>query len=100
MRVLQVKYDFLIRGIDDEDIRCLKRSYEDLLQNVSENQRVVHSETLSFWLNGTHWMDHSKTLIPDPQPPKKRRKNVDDDLPTPHKSGECARFTSKRTSTC
>ena len=83
----QVKYDFLIRGIDGEDISFLKRSYEELLQSVSENSRVVNDERLSYWLNGTHWVNHSHTLIPDPQPPKKRRKHVQDDLPSPHKTG-------------
>ena len=27
----------------------------------------------SYWLNDTHWMDHSQTLIPDPVPSKRRR---------------------------
>ena len=76
--VLQVKYDFLIRGIDEEDIAFLKRSYEDLLKDDNPQ---------TYWLNDTHWVDHSETLIPDPQPPKKRRKYMQHDLPAPHKTG-------------
>ena len=73
-----MKYDFLIRGIDEEDIAFLKRSYEDLLKDDNPQ---------TYWLNDTHWVDHSETLIPDPQPPKKRRKYMQHDLPAPHKTG-------------
>ncbi|XP_076065509.1 histone-lysine N-methyltransferase SETD1-like isoform X2 [Oratosquilla oratoria] len=70
-----VLYSFLIRGIDQEDIELLKRSYEKMLSDPNQ----------SYWLNDTHWVGHPPTDIP--LPPRKKRKV--DDLPL-HKTG-CAR---------
>ena len=78
---LQVTYDFLLKGIDAEDITFLKRRYEELLQDDSPH---------TYWLNNTHWVDHPQTLIPDPAPPRKRRKYLhkdEMDLPQLHKTG-------------
>lgn len=60
---LQVNYDFLINGIDEEDCNFLKRRYDELLGEDSPQ---------TYWLNDTHWVDHTQTLISDP--PKKKRK--------------------------
>uniref|UniRef100_A0A4Y0BGX5 [histone H3]-lysine(4) N-trimethyltransferase n=1 Tax=Anopheles funestus TaxID=62324 RepID=A0A4Y0BGX5_ANOFN len=62
-------FDFLTRGIDTEDIRYIRQSYELLLMDDAN----------SYWLNATHWVDHCSTdrsfepalLLP---PPTKRRK--------------------------
>ncbi|XP_042232871.1 histone-lysine N-methyltransferase SETD1-like isoform X2 [Homarus americanus] len=75
MEEYNVLYSFLIRGIDQEDIELLKRSYEGMLADDSQ----------SYWLNDTHWVDHPPTDIP--LPPRKKRRM--DDLPI-HKTG-CAR---------
>lgn len=75
---LMLLYEFLTKGIDAEDIAYIRRSYEFLLQDDTNNS----------WLNATHFMDHCETdrsLIP---PPNKKRKK-DDDLRR-HASG-CAR---------
>lgn len=69
-------YKFLTDGIDLEDIMYLKRSYEMML-NEGLNQPNLA------WINDTHWVDHSQTLIPDP-PRKKRRV---DDFSKPHETG-------------
>uniref|UniRef100_A0A182VQ29 [histone H3]-lysine(4) N-trimethyltransferase n=1 Tax=Anopheles minimus TaxID=112268 RepID=A0A182VQ29_9DIPT len=62
-------FDFLTRGIDTEDIRYIRQSYDLLLMD----------DASSYWLNATHWVDHCATdrnfepalLVP---PPTKRRK--------------------------
>lgn len=69
---MNVLYEFLTKGIDREDIKYLKMSYEHLLADDLQN----------YWLNDTHWVDHPATEIP---PPKRRRR--DDRV---HKTG-CAR---------
>lgn len=69
---MNVLYEFLTKGIDREDIKYLKMSYEHLLADDVQN----------YWLNDTHWVDHPATEIP---PPKRRRK--DERI---HKTG-CAR---------
>lgn len=74
-------YEFLQNGIDAEDIRYLKRSYDQLLQE--------DSATNLGWINDIHWVDHPPTaLLSHPLPKKKRRT---EELPSRvHKSG-CAR---------
>lgn len=69
---MNVLYEFLTKGLDREDIKFFKLSYEQLLADDLQN----------YWLNDTHWVDHPPTEMP---PPKRRRK--DDRI---HKSG-CAR---------
>lgn len=71
---MNILYEFLRSGIDVEDVNYLKRSYEMMLQDDSQG----------YWLNDTHWVDHTHTNIPNP---KKKRK---DDAPRIHVSG-CAR---------
>lgn len=71
---MNILYEFLRNGIDVEDVNYLKRSYEMMLQDDSQG----------YWLNDTHWVDHTHTNIPNP---KKKRK---DDGPKIHVSG-CAR---------
>ncbi len=76
---MQITYSFLLQGIDQEDTCFLKRCYEELLQADNPS---------TYWLNDSHWMNHPHTLIPDPPPPRKRRKyGAQDDLPMPHKTG-------------
>ncbi len=80
---VQLTYDCLIRGIDQEDCVYLKQRYHDLLQQDSMQ---------TYWLNDSHWVDHSHTLIPDPILPRKKRKHqhLHDDLPYKlHKTGTC-----------
>ena len=60
---MQVLYDFLINGIDEEDSNFLKRRYDEMLGE---------DDMQTYWLNDTHWVDHTHTLIPDP--PKKKKK--------------------------
>lgn len=73
---MSLLYDFLTRGIDFEDIRYLKSSYEILLQDDANN----------YWLNATHWVDHCATDRNFVAPPKKRKKGS---IPEPkiHPSG-------------
>ena len=61
---VQIAYEFLVKGIDQEDTNYLKRRYDELLQDDSPQ---------TAWLNNVHWVDHCHTAIPDP-PVKKRRK--------------------------
>ena len=76
---MQVTYDFLIRGIDPEDINYLKRRYDELLQDDSPS---------TYWLNDMHWVDHAQTLLLDPPPPKKKRKHsTTEEFTKRHKTG-------------
>ncbi|KAK2708319.1 histone-lysine N-methyltransferase SETD1-like isoform X2 [Artemia franciscana] len=75
MEEMNTLYAFLAKGIDAEDIRYFKRSYEAMLAADSQG----------YWLNDTHWVDHSVTDIPY-NPSKKRRREE----PRVHKTG-CAR---------
>uniref|UniRef100_A0A182X396 [histone H3]-lysine(4) N-trimethyltransferase n=1 Tax=Anopheles quadriannulatus TaxID=34691 RepID=A0A182X396_ANOQN len=64
-----ILFDFLTRGVDAEDVRYIRQSYDMLLMD----------DASSYWLNATHWVDHCATdrnfepalLAP---PPSKRRK--------------------------
>lgn len=60
---MDILYDFLRVGIDEEDVQFMRRTYESMLQEESQ-----------YWLNDTHWVDHPATLIPSP----KKRKKTDD----------------------
>lgn len=62
---MQCTFEFLVKGMDAEDVVYLKRRYEELLQDDSPS---------TAWLNNVHWVDHTHTLIPDPPPAKRRRK--------------------------
>ena len=68
--------EFLLKGIDAEDINYLRISYEALLAN----------DMNGYWLNDTHWVDHCVTDLYS-SPPKRRKKG--DELRV-HASG-CAR---------
>ena len=84
---MQVMYDFLIRGIDEEDIGFLKRRYDELLQDDSPS---------TYWLNDIHWVDHSTTVLPDPSPPKKKRKHSVTEEPfRKHKTGRVVHLLYK-----
>ena len=61
---IDIAYDFLIKGIDLEDLEYLRQRYEELLSD---------DRPQTFWLNDTHWVDHCPTYVPDP--PKKRTKD-------------------------
>lgn len=74
-----ILYKFLKDGIDLEDMRYLKRSYEMMLNDLDRQKK----DNL-LWLNDTHWVDHPVTDIPDP--PRKRRR---DDFSRPHTTGCC-----------
>ena len=49
-------YEFLIIGVDCEDSEYLRQCYQHLLQ---------YDNTLTDWLNETHWVDHPPTCLPD-----------------------------------
>ena len=72
-----VLFKFLTNGLDLEDINFLKRSYDRMLNDSQHDDRL-------YYLNDTHWVDHSITEIPDP--PKKKRK---DDFSRAHTTGSC-----------
>lgn len=75
----QVFYNIFNNGIDIEDINFLRQSYEKLLST---------DDPMFYWLNDILWVDHPITNIPDPVPPKRRRK-MDQEVPTSkHKSGK------------
>jgi histone-lysine N-methyltransferase SETD1 len=48
-----VLFEFLTKGIDVEDLNYLKQSYESLLSN----------DTVHYWLNETHWVNHTDILL-------------------------------------
>lgn len=74
----QVFYKIFSGGIDIEDINFLKKSYENLLSI---------DDPMFYWLNDILWVEHPLTNIPDPVPPKRRRK-MDQEVPTSkHKTG-------------
>ncbi|KAK4878406.1 hypothetical protein RN001_010912 [Aquatica leii] len=70
-----ILYEFLTKGIDLEDINYMKSSYEAMLAD----------DSIGYWLNDTHWVDHCLTDLYS-SPPKKRKR---DDLRV-HVTG-CAR---------
>ncbi|XP_060064681.1 histone-lysine N-methyltransferase SETD1-like [Ylistrum balloti] len=72
----KVFFDMYTSGLDLEDIMFLKRTYENLLQSEDPN---------CYWINDILWVDHPITNIPDPVPPKKRRKL--EDMPKIHSTG-------------
>ncbi|XP_055308934.1 histone-lysine N-methyltransferase SETD1 [Sitodiplosis mosellana] len=61
-------YEFLTNGIDAEDIAYIRRSYEFLLQDDTNNS----------WLNATHFMEHCETDRSFIPPPNKKRKKDED----------------------
>ncbi|KAL1128908.1 hypothetical protein AAG570_013442 [Ranatra chinensis] len=62
---MTVLYEFLTKGIDAEDIRYLKLSYERMLSDDAHN----------YWLNDTHWVDHPVTDLSAVTPLKKRKRD-------------------------
>lgn len=48
-----VLFEFLTKGIDVEDLNYLKESYDSLLSN----------DTVHYWLNETHWVNHTDILF-------------------------------------
>ncbi|KFB35238.1 AGAP002246-PA-like protein [Anopheles sinensis] len=70
---MAILYDFLTRGIDNEDIRYIRQSYDMMLLD----------DASSYWLNATHWVDHCTTnrnfepalLAPSPHSAKRRKKD-------------------------
>ncbi|CAL9683423.1 unnamed protein product [Knipowitschia caucasica] len=71
---MTILYDIWNEGIDEEDVRLLKVTYEKMLQQDNGND----------WLNDTLWVNHPTTNIPGVK--KKRR----DDGMRDHMTG-CAR---------
>lgn len=71
-----ILYEFLTKGIDQEDINYMRQSYEAMLAD----------DSIGYWLNDTHWVDHCITDLYS-SPPKKRKR---DDPTRIHQSG-CAR---------
>lgn len=59
-----ILYEFLTKGIDQEDISYLKQSYEAMLAD----------DTIGYWLNDTHWVDHCVTDLYS-SPPKRRKRD-------------------------
>lgn len=72
-----VFFDMYSKGIDDEDIKYMKMTYEHLLES---------DDPMGYWVNDILWVDHPCTNIPDPVPSKKRKKN-EMEFPKPHKTG-------------
>ncbi|KAK7487946.1 hypothetical protein BaRGS_00020847 [Batillaria attramentaria] len=72
----QVFFDIYNKGIDEEDIMYLKRTYDELMQS---------EDPMNYWLNDILWVDHPYTNIPDP--PRKRRKGEDFYQHRTHKTG-------------
>lgn len=62
---MAVLYEFLTKGIDAEDIEYLKKSYEALLSDDAQG----------YWLNDTHWVDHSVTDLYSNATVKKRKRD-------------------------
>ncbi|XP_074605306.1 SET domain containing 1 isoform X2 [Brevipalpus obovatus] len=75
---MKILYDISCNGIDEEDIKYLKRSYDAMLQDESYSNH--------WWLSDTSWCNHPPTITPSP---RKKRK-VNDDQTRVHVSG-CAR---------
>lgn len=75
MAEMEILFEFLTSGIDKEDIKFLKMSYE---QALAENDIRI-----TYWMHDTHWEDHPAS---DVRPPKRRKK---DDIHA-HATG-CAR---------
>ena len=73
---MHIAYSFLLTGIDDEDVGFVKRRYAELLQ--------LEESTQTYWLNDTHWVEHTPTA--DIRPQSKRRKH--DEPQAKHSSGE------------
>ena len=75
--------EFILAGVDAEDIMFLQRRYEQLLQFDS---------TATDWLNDTHWVDHPPTFFIDPlpEPPPRKRRKFDklEDRPGHHLTGQ------------
>ena len=78
----QVFYNIFNEGVDMEDITFLKKCYEHLLST---------DDPMFYWLNDILWVDHPLTNIPDPVPPRKKRKTDHQEVPTSkHKTGNIA----------
>ncbi|XP_028671387.2 histone-lysine N-methyltransferase SETD1A isoform X1 [Erpetoichthys calabaricus] len=73
---MTILYDIWNTGLDVEDMRFLKLTYEQLLQEDHNTD----------WLNDTHWVHHTITNIPNPR----RKKKSQDGQLREHKTG-CAR---------
>uniref|UniRef100_A0A4W4FYD0 COMPASS complex Set1 subunit N-SET domain-containing protein n=1 Tax=Electrophorus electricus TaxID=8005 RepID=A0A4W4FYD0_ELEEL len=73
---MTILYDIWNSGLDLEDMRLLKSTYEKLLQDDHNTD----------WLNDTHWVPHPITNIPNP---RRRKKALDGQL-REHVTG-CAR---------
>ncbi|XP_026064221.1 histone-lysine N-methyltransferase SETD1B isoform X1 [Carassius auratus] len=58
---MTILYDIWNSGLDQEDMRLLKSTYEKLLQDDHGTD----------WLNDTHWVPHTITNIPNPRRKKK-----------------------------
>lgn len=85
----QIFFDIYDRGISEEDVKYLKRSYDELIQS---------DDPSLYWLNDILWVDHTHTDIPDSLPtPVKKRKKTEDLIPKLHKTGKgSAHFTPIR----
>ncbi|RZC32044.1 N-SET and/or YppG domain containing protein, partial [Asbolus verrucosus] len=64
MSQMAILYEFLTKGIDHEDIQYMKQSYEFMLAD----------DSMGYWLNDTHWVDHCVTDLYS-SPPKRRKRD-------------------------
>lgn len=64
MSQMSILYEFLTKGIDHEDIQYMKQSYEFMLAD----------DSMGYWLNDTHWVDHCITDLYS-SPPKRRKRD-------------------------
>lgn len=51
LKEMMTCYEFLTKGVDQEDVKYLKRAFEGLLADESQ----------SYWLNDMHWANHPVT---------------------------------------
>ncbi|KAK6190153.1 hypothetical protein SNE40_002081 [Patella caerulea] len=76
----QIFFEIFSKGIDEEDIRYMKRTYDDLMQS---------DDPVFYWLSSILWVDHPHTNIPDPTPPRKKRKLDEPPQVKTHRTGCC-----------
>lgn len=66
MSQMSILYEFLTKGIDHEDILYMKQSYELMLAD----------DSMGYWLNDTHWVDHCVTDLYSCPPKRRKRDDV------------------------
>nr|XP_022910377.1 histone-lysine N-methyltransferase SETD1-like [Onthophagus taurus] len=78
---MNILYEFLTKGIDSEDIEYMRTAYEAMLAN----------DSLGYWLNDTHWVDHCVTDLYSCPAPIIKKKKKDQEVPRRVHASGCAR---------